>query len=157
MGKGGIWFFSHCLITLARFPYFATFGSGRGGWPPGVSKLRVIELSGKNSGFLFSTRDWWYVLWSLINIWPIYESSKVKFSENRPFSPLHAYSSKLMNFSDKEPSPACSPLNSEQSTVLLQLIDGIFVEHRVPEVNSVTLIAKITWGQTKPTALIDME
>ena len=38
------------LLTLANSPYFATFASGQGEGvqPPVVSKLSVIELSGKN-------------------------------------------------------------------------------------------------------------
>ena len=57
------------VLTLARFPYFATFASS-GGWgvgatPPRVSKLSVVELSGKTHGLVsMSTRDWWCVLWS---------------------------------------------------------------------------------------------
>ena len=43
----------HITLTLARFPYFATFPSGvGGGWcdpPHGVWKLSVIELSGKKT------------------------------------------------------------------------------------------------------------
>ena len=51
------------LLTLARFPYCATFPSGGEGVgatpPPGVWKLSVVELSGKTSGLLStSTRDW---------------------------------------------------------------------------------------------------
>ena len=37
-------------LTLARFPYFATFASGgEGGWydPPGDRPLMVVELRGK--------------------------------------------------------------------------------------------------------------
>ena len=40
-----------CELTLARFPSFATFASGRGGGgatPAGVSKLSIIELSEKS-------------------------------------------------------------------------------------------------------------
>ena len=58
-------------LTLARFPYYATFASGRGlvgaTLPPRVSKLRAVELSGKNSGLL--SRDWWRVFFkSYVNI-----------------------------------------------------------------------------------------
>ena len=45
-------FYTH-VLTLARFPYFATIASGGGGGgglmrPPRVSKLCVVELSGKS-------------------------------------------------------------------------------------------------------------
>ena len=39
---------------------------------------------------------------------------------------------------------------------MLQFIDGIFVTHSVPEVNTVTLTAKTAWGQTESMALIDI-
>ena len=52
------------MLTLAPFLYFAAFASGgRGGRPPSVSKLSVVELVRKKiSGLLLTiTRDWWYV------------------------------------------------------------------------------------------------
>ena len=48
-----------------------------------------------------------------------------------------------MNLSNPKLLPACSTFNYEQHRVLLEFIDGMFVTHSVPEVNSVTLIAKI--------------
>ena len=48
-----------------------------------------------------------------------------------------------MNRSDLKPSPACFPFNYEHNSMLLQIIDGIFVTHSVPEVNSIILLAKI--------------
>ena len=40
--------------------------------------------------------------------------------------------------------------------MLLQITDGIFVMHGIPEGNSVTLIVKIARGQTRSKALIDI-
>ena len=39
------------ILTLARFPYFATFASAWGSDPPDVSNLSVVELSGKTADF----------------------------------------------------------------------------------------------------------
>ena len=50
-----------------------------------------------------STRDWWCVFWSWVNIWPSYKRSKVKFSLKRWFFNL------TMNRSDIKISPACFP------------------------------------------------
>ena len=60
------------------------------------------------------------------------------------FSNFNAYISKTINRSDLKPPPACSPFNSEQYRALLQFINETCVAHSVPEVNSVTLMAKIT-------------
>ena len=53
------------------------------------------------------------------------------------------YISKTINRSDLKPSPAFSPFNYEQHRALLQLIKETFVAHSVPEMNSLTLTAKI--------------
>ena len=66
-------------------------------------------------------------------------------------------SKKTINSSDLKLSPPSFLFNSEHQRALLQFINEKIVSHSVPEVNSVTIMAKIVWGQTEPMALIDIE
>ena len=54
-----------------------------------------------------------------------------------------------------EPLPACSEFDYEQNYELFRYIDGIIVMHATPEGNA-TLTEKITWGPTRPMALINI-
>ena len=63
------------------------------------------------------------------------------------FLALHYDSLKTINRSDIKLSPARFPFNSEPSMVSLLFIDGVFVTHRITEVNSVTPIGKSPEGK----------
>ena len=76
------------MLTLARLPYFATFASAGGGGcdPPGVSKLSVVELSGKNQRIALDEYSRLVVRFLILGkkLTPFW-GSKVKFSRNRRF------------------------------------------------------------------------
>ena len=152
------WHLSKCFNSR---PFFVLrhLRQWRGGCdpPPCVSKLSVVELSGKNSGLprrVLAIGGAFLDPKSIFDRWPSYERSNVNFREIDNFSILHPYITKSMSCSGLKLSPACSPFNSKQNGVFLQFVDWIFVTHSISETNSVTLIAKITWGQTGSVALI---
>ena len=103
-------------LTLARFPYFATFasgGMGAGATPPPSG-------SGENSGLLStSIRDWSWVFDPRSIFDPVLKGQGSNFRKIDNFSTLHAYISKTKNRSDLKHSPACSSFNSKQDRVLL--------------------------------------
>ena len=123
--------------------------------PPRVWKLMIVELSGKKQRIALDEYSRLVVRFLILgqNLTPFW-GSKVKFSRNQQFSTLCSYTSKTINRSDIKLSQACSPINSVQPYKSLLFLDGIFVSHIVPEVNSVTPIGKIAVGQTGSMSLI---
>ena len=84
---------------------------------PRVSKLRVIEISGKSSGLVSTSRYSWLVVRFLseVKILVQFWGAIVKFREIDNFFPiLRWYISININRSDIKLSPACSSFNSEQ-------------------------------------------
>ena len=112
--------------------------------PPDFSKLRVVELSGKTANFcrrVLKIGTELFVPRSLFD--PVMGGERSNFLEIDSFSNLHEYISKTINSSDLKLSPPCFLFNSEHQRALLQFINEKIVSHSVPEVNSVTIMAKI--------------
>ena len=118
---------------------------GGGCDPPGVSKLSVVELSGKNQRIALDEYSRLVVRFfgprSIFD--PVMRGQRSNFREIGNFSNYIYCISKTIDRSDIRFSPACSPFNSQQYSVSLQFLDGIYVTHSVPEGYSVTLIGKI--------------
>ena len=110
--------------------------------PPRVSKLMVVELSGKNNGLLSRVLAIGGAFFTLGQYLTQFWGSEVKFSRNRHFFNLSFVYFKTINRSDIKLSLACCPFNSEQNKVSLQFIDGIFVTHSITEGLCVTITSR---------------
>ena len=113
-------------LTLARFPYFATFasGGGGGGWydpppwrsaPDGrrASRKKPVDASRWNLAIA-------HIVFSPRSIFDLVRSGqRSNFREKLHFLALHANSGVSMFRIDLKPSPTCFPFNSEQDSVLL--------------------------------------
>ena len=108
-------------------PIFITWTCRGGGRcdPPRVSKLRVVEFSGKNGGLLStSTRDWWCFFLVLGQY--LTQLCEVKCQCFAKSTIFQIYISIFKNISRSELklSSACSPFNSPQNKVSSLFMDG---------------------------------
>ena len=128
--------------------------------PPPPSCLETKCLSGKS--IWIALKEYW--LWWCILLVPgqyltqLWEIKDQIFAKSAIFQFYQHISEekKTINRGDIKLTLACSPLSSEQNEVLLRFLDRIFVRCSIPEGNSVIHTGKTAWGQTKPTALIDI-
>ena len=81
---------------------------------------------------------------------------RLNFREIDNLPNLQVFIWKIIYGVETEPSPTCSPLNSEQNDVLFRRLDRIFVMYNIPGGNNATLTGEIVQGQTEWKALIDI-
>ena len=123
-------------LTLARFPYFATFASGGRGWRASVWKLIFRKLSVealRNKDHSRSFNEYSRLLYSFflsyVNIWPVMAGQMSKFGDfpwNIRFSSFSTSIPDIvetMKHKDMVLSPACSTVNSLQD-------DCFILKHR---------------------------
>ena len=102
-------------------------GGGDTTVPPRVSKLSVVEVSGKNSGLLSTiTRDWWCFFDHSSTFDPVIRAHISNLREIDSFSTLHEHTYlKVVNRRNMQLSPTYFPFNSEQIKPSLQSLHGI--------------------------------
>ena len=100
-----------------------------------------------------SASDWWCVFDPRPIFIPVMRDQSSNFREIGIFSTLQVHISNFYH-SEVKPSPACSPLNFEQTDFLFRYLDQVILMHNILICNIVTLAGKFAGGQNGSMALI---